>query len=69
MQPILVFQTDFTYKEGAVCDIFEVNAPNFGNLWTDIPLGKFRGSFCEEYGLGFGSDWTVEFRKRGAEKV
>ncbi|QEN06603.1 DNA-directed RNA polymerase subunit delta [Oceanispirochaeta crateris] len=99
--------------------IFEINDPNFGNLWTNIPLSVFKkagfefgdyldlrichkgvekfsekllfhksfgfaekgapviynnelmkislavsqGSFCEKYGIDYGSDWTVEFRK------
>ena len=98
--------------------IFEINDPNFGNLWTNIPLGSFeeagfsygqdvqvtvrhdgeivfdqkvlfhksfgyaekgapmvynnelmkvalavsQGSFCEQYGLSYGPEWTVEFR-------
>ncbi len=104
-------------SEGRVCGIFEINDPNFGNLWTNIPLKAFeeagfsygqdvhvivrhegeavfdrkvlfhksfgyaqkgdpmiynnelmkvamavsQGSFCEQYHLNYGSDWTVEF--------
>ena len=103
---------------GKVQGIFEINDPNFGNLWTNIPLGSFeeagfsygqdvqvtvrhdgeivfdqkvlfhksfgyaekgapmvynnelmkvalavsQGSFCEQYGLSYGPEWTVEFR-------
>lgn len=99
--------------------IFEINDPNFGNLWSNIPLELFtragfdygdrllltirhageelfaqrvlfqqsfgfaakgepiiynnelmriglavnQGSFCQQYGIGFGSDWQVEFEK------
>jgi S-adenosylmethionine hydrolase len=107
-------------KGGRVSGIFEINDPNFGNLWTNIPLSMFktagfefgdylkvrvwhdssevfsedvlfhksfgytskgdpiiynnelmkisigvsRGSFCGEYNIGYGSDWTVEFSKK-----
>ncbi len=99
--------------------IFEINDPNFGNLWTNIPLSLFKsagfrygdylnvricngtkelfskkilfhqsfgfaskgepmiynnelmkislavsqGSFSDKYGIGYGSDWNVEFSK------
>lgn len=102
---------------GRVQGIFEINDPNFGNLWTNIPLKTFeeagfsygqdvqvtvrhdgevvfekkvlfhksfgyaekgapmvynnelmkialavsQGSFCEEYGINYGPEWTVEF--------
>ncbi len=106
--------------EGTVIrGIFEINDPNFGNLWTNIPLSLFReagfefgdhlnltirhqgeekfskkllfhksfgyeekgrpmiynnelmkislavsqGSFSDDFGIGYGSDWTVEFSK------
>lgn len=104
-------------EKGKVQGIFEINDPNFGNLWTNIPLKAFeeagfsygqnvqvtvrhngevkfdknvlfhksfgyaekgdpmvynnelmkialavsQGSFCEEYGLNYGPEWTVEF--------
>jgi len=106
-------------KDGEVRGIFEINDPNFGNLWTNIPLSLFnqagfaygdrvnleirhggeavfvenllfhksfgyaekgepmiynnelmkvslcvsQGSFCEKYGVGYGSDWTVRFSR------
>jgi S-adenosylmethionine hydrolase len=106
-------------ENGKVTGIFEINDPNFGNLWTNIPLELFtragfaygdvlkvrvhhrgktvyegtaqfersfgyakngdvmiynnemmrvamavvQGSFCEEYHLGYGADWTVDFEK------
>lgn len=106
-------------ENGTVSGIFEINDPNFGNLWTNIPLELFtqagfaygdtlnakishenkvvfdkkvlfeksfgyagkgevmiynnelmrvsmavtQGSFCNEYNLGFGSGWVVEFSK------
>jgi len=28
-------------EEGKVSGIFEINDPNFGNLWTNIPLAMF----------------------------
>ncbi|MDR0487646.1 MAG: SAM-dependent chlorinase/fluorinase [Treponema sp.] len=106
-------------EKNAVSGIFEINDPNFGNLWTNIPLKMFtdagfaygeridvticrdgstvyqkhvlfgntfgaaekgddiiynnelmriamavsQGNFCEKYGLGYGSGWTVRFEK------
>lgn len=106
--------------EGKVSGIFEIDDPNFGNLWTNIPLSVFQeagfaygddvrvvirhdgdvcfdkqvlfhqsfgfakkgdpiiynnelmkvamavsmGSFKEQYHIGFGTDWTVEFTKK-----
>lgn len=108
-----------TVTPGKVQGIFEINDPNFGNLWTNIPLKAFneagfeygdyvnaeichdgetvfkqsvlfhksfgfakkgepiiynnemmkvamalsQGSFCKEYNLTFGPDWTVTFTK------
>ncbi len=105
--------------DGKVKGIFEIGDPNYGNLWTNIPLSMFtdagffygdilnlivrhqgqivfdnkvlfhrsfgfapkgepiiynnelmkvslavsQGSFCERYGLNYGSDWEVEFSK------
>jgi len=106
-------------SDGKVKGIFEIGDPNYGNLWTNIPLSMFteagfvygdmlnltvrhhgeivfdnkvlfhksfgfapkgeaiiynnelmkvslavsQGSFCERFGLNYGSDWEVEFRK------
>lgn len=106
-------------EPGHVQGIFEISDPNFGNLWTNIPLKTFReagfaygdmvkvvvrredivafeqevlfhqsfgmvekgqpiiynnelmniamavsqGSLLKQYGLNFGSEWTVEFTK------
>jgi S-adenosylmethionine hydrolase len=114
--PILEPEVGDNYIRG----IFEINDPNFGNLWTNIPLSLFKssgfeygdyldlkicccgeekfhksvlfhksfgyadkgdpmiynnelmkislavsqGSICEKYNLSYGSDWTVEFRKK-----
>ena len=108
-----------TIEPGKVSGIFEINDPNFGNLWTNIPLKSFneagfeygdyinveichegksvfkdkvlfhksfgfakkgdpmiynnelmkvamavsQGSFCKNYNLDFGPDWTVTFTK------
>lgn len=102
---------------GKACGIFEIGDPNFGNLWTNIPLSLFteakfkygdrlnltirrgedvvfnervlfqssfgfapkgdvviynnelmtiavavnQGSFCNNYNLGYGPEWKVEF--------
>ncbi|OQY33617.1 MAG: DNA-directed RNA polymerase subunit delta [Spirochaetaceae bacterium 4572_59] len=107
-------------EDNKVSGIFEINDPNFGNLWTNIPLVDFKsagfefgdyldlkifhhgeekfsdkllfhksfgfaekgnpmiynnelmkislavsqGSFSEQYNLGYGSDWIVEFTRR-----
>ena len=104
---------------GGIKGIIEINDPNFGNVWTNIPLSRFRdagfeygdsidvliqkegaeefhktvlfhksfgfaekgepviynnelmkislavsqGSFEEEYRIGFGSEWTIQFLK------
>lgn len=106
-------------EAGKVRGIFEINDPNFGNLWTNIPLQVFldagfaygddvhvtiwhegiivfqqivlfhksfgyakkgdpmiynnelmhvamavsQGNFAEQYRLGYGPEWTVEFTK------
>ena len=108
-------------SEGVVKGYFEIDDPNFGNLWTNIRLEKFmeagfaygdmvetiirhedkevfhetvlfhksfgfaqkgspmiynnelmkvamavtQGSLVKTYGLGYGPEWTVEFRKQG----
>lgn len=108
-----------TIEKDKISGIFEINDPNFGNLWTNIPLSDFKkagfefgdylnlkisykgvkkfsekilfhksfgfeekgkpmiynnelmkislavsqGSFIENFNIGYGSDWTVEFNK------
>ena len=41
-------------KDGVVRGIFEINDPNFGNLWTNIPLSLF-----EENGFHYGDTLRV----------
>lgn len=36
-----------TVTPGKVEGIFEINDPNFGNLWTNIPLNEFKGAGFE----------------------
>ena len=106
-------------ENGKISGIFEINDPNFGNLWTNIPLSMFtdagirygdgvhtrvlhdgkvmleavlpfersfgyaqkaavmiynnelmhislavvQGNLTEQYRLGYGSDWQIEFAK------
>lgn len=45
---------------GRVKGIFEINDPNFGNLWTNIPLKSF-----EEAGFSYGQDVKVTVRHEG----
>lgn len=108
-----------TVEDGLIRGIFEIDDPNFGNLWSNVPLEDFnragfrygdtvhttvlhgdevvferdvpfhksfgfakkgepmlynnelmkvamavtQGSLAQEYGISFGSDWIVEFRK------
>ncbi len=47
-------------KEGVVEGIFEIKDPNFGNLWTNIPLSMFR-----EAGFEFGEYLDVSILHRG----
>jgi len=111
-------------SDDAVSGIFEINDPNFGNIWTNIPVALFqetgfvcgdnlnasirhigdivfegpapfvksfgyakqgevliynnelsniamavcKGDICGRLGLGYGADWTVEFRKNKAQQ-
>lgn len=43
-----------------VCGIFEVNDPNFGNLWTNIPLSMFK-----EAGFEYGDYLNVTVKHEG----
>lgn len=47
-------------KDNKVCGIFEINDPNFGNLWTNIPLSVF-----EEAGFNYGDDLKVTIKHEG----
>ncbi len=55
-------------EKGRVRGIFEINDPNFGNLWTNIPLEFFR-----QAGFGYGDRLQVTIRHAGevvfAERV
>lgn len=55
-------------KPGKVEGIFEINDPNFGNLWTNIPLNVF-----QEAGFAYGDYVNVIVKHEGtpvfAEKV
>lgn len=47
-------------KGNKVCGIFEINDPNFGNLWTNIPLSMF-----EEAGFEYGDYLNVTVKHEG----
>ena len=47
-------------EEGKVKGIFEINDPNFGNLWTNIPLDSFKKA-----GFEFGDILHVVIRHDG----
>lgn len=49
-----------TVEEGRAEGILEINDPNFGNLWTNIPLNKFR-----ESGFAYGDHINVIIRQEG----
>lgn len=48
-------------EDGAARGIFEINDPNFGNLWTNIPLSVFR-----EAGFDYGDHIRLIIRNEGA---
>ena len=48
-------------RDDGVTGIFEISDPNFGNLWTNIPLRMFT-----EAGFAFGDKLTVEVYHDGA---
>ena len=50
-------------EPGKAQGIFEINDPNFGNLWTNIPLKAF-----QEAGFAYGDHINVTVRHEG-EKV
>ncbi len=45
---------------GKVCGVFEIGDPNFGNLWTNIPLSLFM-----EAGYAYGDDLHLTIRHEG----
>ena len=47
-------------EPGKVTGIFEIDDPNFGNLWTNIPTPAFR-----EAGFGYGEPLNVTVRHDG----
>lgn len=47
-------------EKGKVSGIFEINDPNFGNLWTNIPLQVFN-----EAGFAYGDYVNVTIRQEG----
>ena len=49
-----------TLSEGKVSGIFEINDPNFGNLWTNIPLEVFT-----QAGFSYGERLRVVIRHEG----
>lgn len=49
-----------TVEPGKVSGIFEINDPNFGNLWTNIPLKSFN-----EAGFAYGDYVNVEIFHEG----
>lgn len=50
-------------SEGKVQGIFEINDPNFGNLWTNIPLKTFN-----EAGFQYGDFVNVEVKENGESR-
>lgn len=49
-----------TIELGKVTGMFEIEDPNFGNLWSNIPLAKFR-----EAGFEYGDMLNVTIRREG----
>lgn len=49
-----------TIEPGKVTGMFEIEDPNFGNLWSNIPLAKFR-----EAGFEYGDILNVTIRREG----
>jgi len=48
-------------RDGKVLGIFEIGDPNFGNLWTNIPLSLF-----SEAGFTFGDTLRLTVRREGS---
>lgn len=51
-----------SFSEGQANGIFEINDPNFGNLWTNFPLDKFL-----EAGFTYGDKPLLTVRHQGEE--
>ncbi|MCD6356128.1 MAG: S-adenosyl-l-methionine hydroxide adenosyltransferase family protein [Anaerolineaceae bacterium] len=47
-------------EQDKVSGIFEINDPNFGNLWTNIPLSLFN-----KFGFAYGDRIKLTVRKKG----
>ena len=47
-------------EDGAVKGIFEINDPNFGNMWTNIPLSVFT-----EAGFNYGDTLRLQIKGTG----
>lgn len=50
------------FKNNKVCGIFEIGDPNFGNLWTNIPLSLFKAA-----GFDYGDYLNVTIKHEGRE--
>jgi S-adenosylmethionine hydrolase len=57
---VLLPVTQPELKAGKVSGNFEINDPNFGNLWTNIPLALFT-----QAGFGYGDHLRVVIRHAG----
>jgi S-adenosylmethionine hydrolase len=57
---VLLPVTQPELKDGRVHGNFEINDPNFGNLWTNIPLALFT-----QAGFGYGDHLRVVIRHAG----
>jgi S-adenosylmethionine hydrolase len=52
-----------TIEADKISGIFEINDPNFGNLWTNIPLSDFKNA-----GFEFGDTLNLKISCKGVEK-
>ncbi|MGL4483723.1 MAG: SAM hydrolase/SAM-dependent halogenase family protein [Anaerovoracaceae bacterium] len=50
-----ISEPEFDKENGIVKGIFEINDPNFGNMWTNIPIKKF-----QEFGFKYGDKIRVK---------
>lgn len=50
------------FKNNKVCGIFEIGDPNFGNLWTNIPLSLFKAA-----GFDYGDYLNVTIKHEGRD--